>query len=229
MVEVVPADPPMSVVVGEQERDFQVDLVSLFLDDHDDTNGDNVLYDVEISGTEPGTDDNANNLQRYNYETREFENVSTKVFTWVTKWIQPNSSDKNDYFLYTRGDQANGPWKYIVNYSNAFLDENNDKDLDTGEYWAIREGSKSYGDFVINVENNALPGYYRMKFLASYTNQTKQSINTSGVGNDTDDYGAQMNPVNASLETTNDALGPIEYYFWAPWDKNINNHHILLQ
>ena len=215
LVESVQPSIPLSTFVGEQDVTFDVVLQSLFTDDDNDMNGDNVLYDVEVDGTDAGIE--ADNLMKFDYETRQFVNVADPVFSWSTKSVAINSTDKNDYFLYTAGNY--GPWKYIANNSNIYLDEDNSGTIDTGEYWSVRDGSKNYGDFMVNILGTAPPGYYRMKFKASYKYQQAQNVDVYGVGNGSDpDIAVGGNPDLF----TNNALGPFVHYFWTPWDSNSN-------
>ena len=62
---------PIKAFVGEQDVSFDVTLESLFEDDNDDTNGDNVLYNISILGVNPSTEAGSeNNLQKFDYQTR---------------------------------------------------------------------------------------------------------------------------------------------------------------
>jgi hypothetical protein len=213
MVESVPAATTLTTLVGEQEVTFDVSIQSLNTDDDDDTNGDNVLYDVVVDGTDAGVE--ADNLMRFNYNTRQFENVSSSVFSWVNKQVAPMGDDPNDYSLYAKGN--GGDWKYVINLSNSFLDEDNDGTIDADEYWAINDGPKDFGDFEVNIKANAPPGYYRMKFKVTYMYQISNNINTSGLGS-----GAGATITVADL-MTNEAMGPFQYYYWVPWDTAANS------
>ena len=215
MVESVPAATTLTTLVGEQEVNFDVLLQSLYTDDDDDTNGDNVLYDIIIEGTEAGVE--ADNLMRFNYNTRQFENISSPVFKWDTKQVEIDTDDKNDSCLYTANDY--GPYKYVINYSNSFLDENNNGILSPDEYWAIYEGPKSFGDFIIDILPNAQPGYYRMKFKVSYRYQVSNDVSINGVGNGTS---PTLGGPGVSL-WVNQALGPFQYFYWVPWDTAANS------
>jgi hypothetical protein len=128
--------PAFNSFVGNDSVYFHVNLTSLHVDDHNDTNGDNVLYDIEVLGTD--ADAQAGNLQKYDFTNRNYVDVATPVFSWVQKRIVPDSNDVNDDFLYTRGDPAMGNWKYVVNQENSWLDEDNDGTIDADEYWAYR-------------------------------------------------------------------------------------------
>jgi hypothetical protein len=202
---VAPASIPVTFV-GEQNVDWDVIVQSTLLDDYDDKDGDDVLYDVVVNGTNAAAQ--AGNLQQYNFQTRQFENVNSPVFDWVVDSVAPMSANKNDYYLYTKGDPGMGDWKYIVNQSNSFLDEDNDKTIDPEEYWSIQTGPKTFSGFEVNIKGNAKPGYYRMKFKVDYRLQDTAPLNDSGVGN-----GASAILGTPSL-VTNEALGPFDYYFW---------------
>ncbi len=212
-VEIVPPPTTTLVFVGQQDFDFDVQLKSVFEDDDDDQNGDNVLYDVEITGTDAGI--TGDNLKKYDYTKRDFVNVTTPVFTWASKRIAPNSTNKSAYFLYNTSDPAK-PYKYITNYTdnytNTYLDRNNSGTIDVEEYWPILDGAKTFGNFNFDVLPDVPPGYYRMKFKVSYKYQIWQDVNTTCMGN-----GAGPVLPDGSL-TTNEALGPFKYYFWYPID-----------
>jgi hypothetical protein len=170
---VAPASIPVTFV-GEQNVDWDVIVQSTLMDDYDDKDGDDVLYDVVVNGTNAAAQ--AGNLQQYNFKTRQFENVNSPVFDWVVDSVAPMSANKNDYYLYTKGDPGMGDWKYIVNQSNSFLDEDNDKTIDPEEYWSIQTGPKTFSGFEVNIKGNAKPGYYRMKFkVVSYLGHTQPS------------------------------------------------------
>ncbi|WP_455393152.1 VWA domain-containing protein [[Eubacterium] cellulosolvens] len=219
LVESVQPASPITVFVGEQDVTFNLTLRSLFTDDDNDQNGDNVLYNISIIGTNPSADPGSeDNLMKFDYKTREFKNVSTPIFKWATRQVVTDNPDLDNYLLYSAGNY--GPWKYVVNASNRFLDENNNGMIDTGEYWSVRDGDKTYGDFMMNILGDAEPGYYRMKLQVSYEKQETQEVNTSGVGNSS----TQMLPVSMDdLFLENEALGPYKYYYWVPWDKPGNS------
>ena len=217
MVALVPDPTPLTWFVGQQDVLFDIDLESLYVDDDNDQNGNNVLYDVELTGTQASTEGaNLNNLQRFNYQTHQFENVSQPIFDWINNIVAPNSTDKNESFLYTASGNQ-GTFKYVINTSNSFLDQNNNGNIDPDEYWAIMTGPKTYGDFNFNIKANAEPGYYRLKFKVSYKYQIYLNINTSGVGN-----GTSETMVDTDLFTGGEPLGPFRYYYWIPWDTSIS-------
>ncbi len=207
-------EPALRAFVGEQNVNFDVILKSLYEDDYDDTHGDNVLYDIEIYGTDANAQ--VGNLQWYDATARQFVNVNQPVFNWVTKVIVPDSNDKNDDFLYNQSDPAiGGAWKYIFNMDNTYVDEDNDGTIDADEYWAIQTGNKSFGDFEVNILGTAKPGYYRMKFQVVYRYQVSAPINASGIGNGSS---AVLPGTSDDLFTENEALGHFDYYYWVPWN-----------
>jgi hypothetical protein len=211
LVESVPAATTLTVFVGEQDIDFDVVLRSLFTDDDDDTNGDNVLYNISMLGTNPSTNPGAqDNLMRFDYSQHIFVNYSTPIYTWDTSQAGNDGPGTNNHMLYTAGDY--GPWKQVINQNNSFLDEDNDGTVDADEYWSVKDMPKSYGDFIFDILGTAEPGYYRMKFKVSYEYQDKQEVSINGVGN-----GSTRAITNSNL-FTNQALGDFEYYYWCPWD-----------
>ena len=209
---VAPANIPVAFV-GEQDFGLNVILRSIAPDDNDDSNGDGVVYTSEIKGVTIG----GNNIQKYNFKTRQFQDQTTPVFTWDTNSVVPTDNNKNNIYLYAQGSPAMGAWKYVMNQSNSYLDEDNDGNIDLDEYWAIQDGQKTFSGLVMNVLGTAKPGYYRMKVEVTYWVQDDAPLNTSGVGS-----GATSTLASTSL-WTNEALGAFDYYYWLPWNLSTNS------
>ncbi len=222
-IAIVPSNETLSIFIGTQDVKFDIKLKSQFIDDDNDQNGDNVLYNVTVTSTDAGVQED--NLQRYDHKLKKFTNWLTPVFVLNTRTVAPSGHDRNANCLYTKGNY--GPWKYVANHTNSYLDANNNGRIDgdpmvpttNPEYWAIKDGEKSFGDFEFNINPNATPGYYRMKFKVSFKYQQTQNVNTSGLGNYTNHASPTMASQHRSL-TSNQALGLFRFYFWCPWDGN---------
>ena len=225
--------------VGKLDYSFNLTLESVFEDDEDDRNGDNVLYDVvakAMNGTAgyvqyfdpmadaedfPGVD-----------EYGEYVDPPAKVLRWDNNIVDMTDHGDRDHFsLWDNGDSGNA-WKYVINGSNEFLDQDNDFVVDSEgptqveEYWAIADGEKEFDGFQFDVDPNAAPGHYKVMFNVTYRYQTFQNVSIEGVGNGTTqtipttlDFltGPDMSVTDKTTGANeNIALGDFTPYYWVP-------------
>ena len=174
-IEVVPATPPDTAFIGQQDVTLNITLKSLFIDDDNDQNGDNVLYNISILGLNPSTIPGwEDNLMKLDCKTQKFFNYSKKVFNWDNDKISNDGPGSQNYMLYSAGNF--GSWKQVMNLSNSFLDEDNEGTIDPEEYWSVQDGTKEYGSLMFDILGDAEPGHYRMKLKVSYEYQESQVI-----------------------------------------------------
>ena len=149
-------DPDFVVGGKNYQLDIWLDInANNFVDDDNETNGDNVAYNVSV---------------QLNGVTDIDGNTVTNPLSYDVGTFQP--SDLDDQRL-TESTKTVADF-YNSAGTDEYLDSDNDGGLETGEVDQVTGGAKLFDTFQFDVNNNAEPGEYILTVDITYDYQTYQ-------------------------------------------------------
>ena len=149
-----------TIFIGEPNVRLDIPIRSLKVMNSNNTDGDDILYNVSLSIDESAT-------TYYNSNTMSWIDASSYI-TWDTQTIAPNYLENgvNNGNCILRdgipGDIKYIPWFYNDYGSPGHLDRNNNQRGNNDEYYAIYDDFKLFEGFRFDVDGNAPPGTYNL-------------------------------------------------------------------
>jgi hypothetical protein len=136
------------------EMDVDIDMIwGAFSDDNDESDGDNVLYDISARlGSAADTDGNS----------------VTNPLSYDTATRTPTGSDR------LTETSKNVAWFYSDSGTDSYLDDDNDGYLDSDEVEWVSSGQRSLNNYQFDVNPDAEPGLYDITMEVTYRYQTYQ-------------------------------------------------------
>ncbi len=213
-------------VVGQQNVPITVTLNSTKMDNFNEHDGDDVLWNVSFTVVPvfEYLDPETGNWTVTEDISFPVDMVNPEMWIedegpWNALWI--NEDETPTKFV---------PWYMMNDWNDSvydFIDADNDGDIlqdDTvdNEQWEVRNvsyGEKYYPGLEMNIAGDALPGEYRVTTEIFYRYNTH--VNVSDDMDDdpaTDQLGIIPNGDGDNMFQNEQPLGDWMYYYWVPWD-----------